>query len=69
MLNQIGIKDITGNIPVLIASMVLVLLLLTAAIGPFLVHYHPEATDLDNLKQPPGRLHLLGTDSIGRDIM
>ena len=69
MLNDLKLKDISGNLPVLIASLVLVSLVLMAIIGPFLVSYHPEATDLDHLKQPPGKLHLLGTDSIGRDIL
>ncbi len=69
MLNQITLKDITGNIAVVIALTVLVLLVLMAIAGPFLVSYDPDTADLNALKQPPGREHLLGTDSIGRDIL
>jgi peptide/nickel transport system permease protein len=69
MLNDLSIKDLTGNTPALIAVVLLVLLLLTAVIGPYLVTYDPLAMDLDNLKQPPDKAHLLGTDSKGRDIL
>ena len=63
------LKEITGNKTVLIALIVLIALVLMAVVGPFLVTYDPEATDLGSLKQPPGREHLFGTDSVGRDIL
>src|SRR5574337_61860 len=69
MLNRITLKDIAENKAVLTALVLLVLLLLTAIAGPFLVTHDPEAADLNALKQPPGAEHLLGTDSIGRDIL
>ncbi len=69
MLNQIALKDITSNTAVLTAVILLALLVLMAIAGPFLVSYDPEAADLNALKQPPGGQHLLGTDSIGRDIL
>ncbi|HSQ77838.1 MAG TPA: ABC transporter permease [Nitrospirota bacterium] len=69
MFNNITLKDLAGNTPALIAVIVLVLLVLMAVAGPFLVPYKPNAMDLDSLKQPPGKAHLLGTDSIGRDIL
>ena len=55
--------------PALIAVVLLVLLALTAVAGPYLVSYDPLAMDLDSLRQPPGKAHLLGTDSKGRDIL
>ncbi len=69
MLNDLSIKDLKSNTPALIAVIMLVLLILTAIVGPFLVSYDPLAIDLDSLKQPPSTAHLLGTDSIGRDIL
>ncbi len=69
MLSRLTLKDVTGNLPALIAVIVLTALILTALVGPFLVTYDPEATDLSSLRQPPGMRHLLGTDSIGRDIL
>lgn len=69
MLNDLSLKDLTSNTPALIAALLLVLLALTAVIGPYVVPYDPLAMDLDSLKQPPGKAHLLGTDSKGRDIL
>ena len=69
MLNTLSTKDLTSNTPALIATALLVLLVLTAIIGPSLVPFKPDAVDLDSLKQPPNRTHLLGTDSKGRDIL
>jgi peptide/nickel transport system permease protein len=69
MLNAITLKDLTTNTPALIAAALLVVLLLTALFGPRLVTYDPLEMDLDNLKQPPGKVHLLGTDSKGRDVL
>lgn len=68
MLNDITLKDLTDNAPALIAVILLVLLVLTAIAGPYLAPQDPLAMDLDSLKQPPSKAHLLGTDSKGRDI-
>jgi peptide/nickel transport system permease protein len=68
MLNDITFKDLTGNIPALIATILIILLVLTAIAGPYLAPQDPLAMDLDSLKQPPSKAHLLGTDSKGRDI-
>jgi len=68
MLNDITLKDLTGNAPALIAAILLILLVLTAVVGPYLAPQDPLAMDLDSLKQPPSKAHLLGTDSKGRDI-
>jgi peptide/nickel transport system permease protein len=68
MLNDITLKDLTGNAPAMIAAILLILLVLTAVVGPLLTPQDPLAMDLDSLKQPPSKAHLLGTDSKGRDI-
>jgi peptide/nickel transport system permease protein len=69
MLNDLSIKDLTSNTSALVAVILLIMLVLTAVVGPLLVSYDPLAMDLDSLKQPPGKAHLLGTDSKGRDIL
>lgn len=69
MLGELTVKDLTGDMPALIAAVVLCLLVLTAVLGPFLVPYDPLAMDLDNLKQSPSWSHPFGTDSKGRDIL
>src|SRR5512140_107963 len=65
----VSFRDLTGNVPALVAACLLVLLAVIAVAGPSLVSYDPLAMDLDHLKQPPGKAHLLGTDSKGRDIL
>lgn len=69
MATNLSIKDLTSNTPALIAAVLLILLLLVALIGPSLVSYDPNALDLDQLRQPPSKDHLLGTDGKGRDIL
>jgi peptide/nickel transport system permease protein len=72
MVNILSFKDLIDNKPALIAVLLLFILTFTALIGPTIVKHaklDPLAMDLDNLKQPPGRHHLLGTDSTGRDIL
>ncbi|HUI45546.1 MAG TPA: ABC transporter permease [Nitrospirota bacterium] len=69
MLNTLSLKDLIGNRSAFIAVLLLITLVLAALIGPAFVSHDPLAMDLDNLKQPPGRHHLLGTDSAGRDIL
>ncbi|HEU5182316.1 MAG TPA: ABC transporter permease [Candidatus Polarisedimenticolia bacterium] len=32
------------------------------------IPFSPEAADLETILQPPGRVHYLGTDSLGRDV-
>ena len=66
---KIKLKNITNSLPVLTASIVIILLVLIALVGPGLVRYDPDFADLNSLKQPPSKAHLLGTDSIGRDIL
>jgi peptide/nickel transport system permease protein len=69
MLDTIKLKELTSNLTVLIALIVIIVLVLTAIVGPALVMYDPNTADLNSLKQPPSKAHLLGTDSIGRDIL
>jgi peptide/nickel transport system permease protein len=69
MLNNLSLTDLTSNTPAFIAVILLVLLVLMAIIGPYLVAYSPDALDLDSLRQPPSKTHILGTDSKGRDIL
>jgi peptide/nickel transport system permease protein len=69
MLHTFPVKDLKSNVPALIAVAVLLALVLTAAVGPLVVPYDPLSMDLDSLRQPPSAVHLLGTDSTGRDIL
>jgi peptide/nickel transport system permease protein len=62
-------RVIWSNMPVLAAIIILVTLILVAIIGPHLVRYDPFAVDLDHTRHAPDKMHLLGTDGIGRDIL
>jgi peptide/nickel transport system permease protein len=44
-------------------SMMMLLAILASVIAP----YQFDVLDLDNMKSPPSRLHLFGTDDLGRD--
>ncbi len=46
----------------------IVLIVLTALLAPLLAPYDPDAVNLDEVKQVPGKNHLFGTDEKGRDI-
>ncbi len=69
MTDNLSFKDLKSDTPAFIAVIMLAVLVLAAIAGPFLVSYPPDATDLDHLREAPSWLHLLGTDSIGRDIL
>ena len=43
--------------------------LVMTTLAPALAPYDPIATDFNNVLSPPTRVHLLGTDDIGRDIL
>jgi ABC-type dipeptide/oligopeptide/nickel transport system permease subunit len=47
----------------------LLLLVLTAVFAPLLAPHDPLTQDLRNALASPSRSHLLGTDSLGRDIL
>ncbi|MDL2248426.1 ABC transporter permease subunit [Tyzzerella sp. OttesenSCG-928-J15] len=51
-----------------IAFVIIVLLLITALIGPKIAPYPPDAYDYDNLLSTPSSEHWFGTDQFGRDI-
>ncbi|MFD0685998.1 ABC transporter permease [Actinomadura fibrosa] len=56
--------------PALIASAAAAgALALVAVIGPWIAPYDPNATDVLAAGQDPSAQHLLGTDSLGRDIL
>jgi peptide/nickel transport system permease protein len=48
---------------------VIALLLLIAIFAPWLAPYSPTQQDLYRVLAPPSRVHLLGTDNLGRDLL
>jgi peptide/nickel transport system permease protein len=52
----------------LFGSAVLLILILVAIFAPFIARQDPYYQDYSAIKQPPSREHILGTDSLGRDM-
>jgi ABC-type dipeptide/oligopeptide/nickel transport system permease subunit len=52
----------------MIGSVILLLIVIFAVIGPSLVPYLYDKVDLTRTYTPPGRAHWFGTDVLGRDI-
>jgi len=50
-------------------SFIVLLLVLTAFLAPFIAPYDPLAIDVAHVLEPPSRLHLCGTDLLGRDVL
>jgi ABC-type dipeptide/oligopeptide/nickel transport system permease subunit len=48
---------------------VIALLILIAIFAPLLAPYSPTQQDLYRVLAPPSRVHLLGTDNLGRDLL
>jgi peptide/nickel transport system permease protein len=72
MTDFFSFKTFKDNTPALLSLIVICALIFVAVFGPALIRsaqLDPLAMDLDNLKQPPNRIHLLGTDNTGRDIL
>jgi len=45
------------------------LMVLISVVGPLISPYKMETIDLYNVSAPPNSQHLLGTDSVGRDVL
>ena len=56
------------NVPLVIGSVILGLVILSAALAPAIAPYSPTAIDLSAVRKPPSLEHLFGTDGVGRDV-
>ncbi|RSX52818.1 amino acid ABC transporter permease [Bifidobacterium goeldii] len=56
------------TVPVIVSSVVLVLILLSAVFANVIAPYDPNQVSLGAILSPPSGSHLLGTDKTGRDI-
>ncbi len=54
--------------PAIVGLIVMTALLILACFAPAFTRYDPYFQDYAALKQPPGNGHILGTDSLGRDV-
>ncbi len=67
-MENISGKTNSVNIKILIGSLLLAVLVLTAVFAPQLAKTGPNEADPMNTFIAPGKEHLMGTDNIGRDI-
>ena len=52
----------------MIGFIVVLVMSLMSILAPVLTNIDPTVTDMANINKAPGGLHILGTDSIGRDL-
>ncbi|MGN7300132.1 oligopeptide ABC transporter permease [Ferdinandcohnia sp. SAFN-114] len=53
----------------LVGCIIMLIFILTAILADFIAPYDPNMIDPMAFEQPPSKEHLLGTDSIGRDVL
>jgi len=58
-----------GRKVVAFGLVVILALVVTAVFAPFIAPYDPYKQDLDNTLSKPSSAHLLGTDTLGRDVL
>ena len=62
-------RDLSRNPLAMVGLAVIVLLLVVAALAPWLAPYSPVEGMLTNRLKPPSATHWMGTDELGRDIL
>jgi peptide/nickel transport system permease protein len=60
---------IRRNPSLAVGAALIAMLMLSATIGPFVLRANPFTVDLSRVLAPPGPAHLLGCDSLGRDLL
>lgn len=66
---QLVFRNFARNKVALISVLVIVLIALTAFLGPYFSHFNPNTPDPQNSNLTPGQNgHWFGTDNLGRDI-
>jgi peptide/nickel transport system permease protein len=61
-------RRLFGNPATAFGTVVILILLATAAFAPLLMTHNPLGQNLSNILQPPGGAHWFGTDELGRDV-
>ena len=61
-------KQIIKNVRVVVGGFAIIILFLTAVLAPVLTPFEPDKMHPAKALSDPGRIYLLGTDDLGRDI-
>ena len=62
-------KRLKRNRLAIVGMIVLILIIIIAIIGPWIIPYDYTEYDYENVLDKPSAQHLMGTDSYGRDIL
>ncbi len=62
-------RALARNSLAMVGLAIILMLLIVAALAPWLAPYSPIEGDLANRLQPPSATHWMGTDELGRDIL
>ena len=68
LLHVIG-KRFSRNKLSVLGTITILLLIMVAALAPFLAPYDPTSIDVHHVLSPPNLKHPLGTDELGRDLL
>src|SRR5690348_16240284 len=63
------LRRFAANRLALAGAVIVVLLFLIAAAAPLIAPWDPYDFDAKHVLEAPSRLHLLGTDGLGRDVL
>ncbi len=53
---------------IILGSAIVVFFAMVALLAPFIASYDPGQIDIENILTEPSKEHILGTDSLGRDL-
>jgi peptide/nickel transport system permease protein len=62
-------RRLKRNRAAIIGGFVVLVFVLVALLAPLISPYNPNEGELSKRLQPPNRVHLLGTDALGRDML
>lgn len=65
---QIFIKKFMKNKLAVVGSLIIIVFVIMAIFAPIFATFDPNITDLLNIRTSPNKVHILGTDDLGRDI-
>lgn len=67
--NQLAWNKLKRNKIAIIGILMLILFICLSLLAPFIAPYGYDEIDLMNMESPPSKIHLMGTDDLGRDIL
>ncbi len=66
--HSMNTQTVRNSVLALIGLAIMILLILSALLAPWIARYDPNEIDLYKRSKPPSAMHWLGTDETGRDV-